>query len=212
MATVTREGDKVYIPGVRRLNWDTGEFCEFASALRAALEAAGADISYGQIMGLSGAAFRFSLAADVWNPGSYGVRNLDPDPYAVVHRTLPMLGYAYTLCERGDLATDTGRIVASIDRGLPVPAFGVVGPADCSVVAGYDESGRVLLGWSTYQDIPDDHDVPPDPTGYFRQPDWHPPHAGLRAHRRARSDTAATPNVSRCAELGRAPGAHATGG
>jgi len=27
--------------------------------------------------------------------------------------------------------------------------------------------------WSTYQDIPDDHDIPHDATGYFRKPGWH---------------------------------------
>jgi hypothetical protein len=31
----------------------------------------------------------------------------------------------------------------------------------------------VLLGWSTYQDIPDDHNIPHDETGYFRKPGWH---------------------------------------
>jgi hypothetical protein len=36
----------------------------------------------------------------------------------------------------------------------------------------------VLLGWSTYQDIPDDHNLPHDVTGYFRKPSWHENIAG----------------------------------
>jgi hypothetical protein len=68
---------------------------------------------------------------------------------------------------------DLARITVSIDRGVPVLAFGVVGPSDCCVISGYDEAGEVLLGWSTYQDIPDDHKIPHDPTGYFRKPNWH---------------------------------------
>ena len=50
-------------------------------------------------------------------------------------------------------------------------AFGVVGPSDCVLICGYD--GDVLLGWSTFQDIPDDHDIPHDILGYFRKPNWH---------------------------------------
>ena len=52
-------------------------------------------------------------------------------------------------------------------------AFHVVGPSDCCIITGYDERGQVLMGWSTYQDIPDDHNIPHDSTGYFRKPDWH---------------------------------------
>ena len=63
--------------------------------------------------------------------------------------------------------------MASIERGTPVLAFPVVGPSDCCIITGYDEGGEVLLGWSTYQDIPDDHNIPHDPTGYFRKPGWH---------------------------------------
>jgi hypothetical protein len=49
----------------------------------------------------------------------------------------------------------------------------VVGPSDCCILSGYDQDGEVLLGWSTYQDIPDDHNIPHDETGYFRKPGWH---------------------------------------
>jgi len=34
----------------------------------------------------------------------------------------------------------------SIDRGIPVLAFPVVGPSDCCIITGYDEGGEVLLG------------------------------------------------------------------
>ena len=61
----------------------------------------------------------------------------------------------------------------SINRGIPVLAFGVVGPSDCCIITGYDQGGDVLLGWSTYQDIPEDHNIPHDVTGYFGKPGWH---------------------------------------
>jgi hypothetical protein len=64
-------------------------------------------------------------------------------------------------------------IMDSIERGVPVLAYHVVGPSDCCNITGYDEGGEVLLGWSTYQDNPEDHNIPPDVTGYFRKPGWH---------------------------------------
>jgi hypothetical protein len=76
MPTVKREGSKVYIEGVRRLSWDTGEMCEFASALVAALEVRGERVAYPYVMGTSGAAFRFTLNPGAWNFGNYGIRNM----------------------------------------------------------------------------------------------------------------------------------------
>lgn len=66
------------------------------------------------------------------------------------------------------------RIVASIrERGRPVLAFGVVGPPECCVVAGYDEGGDVLLGWSYFQEFPEfGQGVEIEPSGYFRKRDW----------------------------------------
>jgi hypothetical protein len=61
----------------------------------------------------------------------------------------------------------------SIARGVPALVYGVVGPSDCCIISGYDEGGEVLLGWSTFQDIPDDHNYPHDVSGYFRKPGWH---------------------------------------
>ena len=62
-------------------------------------------------------------------------------------------------------SSSTQRIMDSINRGIPVLAFGVVGPSDCCIITGYDQGGDVLLGWSTYQDIPEDHNIPHDVTG-----------------------------------------------
>ena len=193
MSTVKHEGSKVYIVGVRRIAWDTGEMCEFASALIAALGALGESITYPYVMGTSGAAFRFTLNPGAWDFGNYGIRNISMDPNEPIRRAFAATGYHYTLFERkrydtaygkplsfgdaqdrqGTRSVDLTRITASIDRGVPVLAFGVVGPSDCCVIAGYDDAGEVLLGWSTYQDIPDDHNIPHDPTGYFRKPNWH---------------------------------------
>lgn len=173
MGIVRQEQQKVYIEGVRKISWDTGEMCEFASALVSAIESLGETLPYDYVMGTSGAAFRFTLNPGQWDFGNYGIRNISADPYEPVRRAFSAAGYALTLCEPGSFQQDSARIMDSIQRGVPVLAFRVVGPSDCCVIAGYDEGGSVLLGWSTYQDIPDDHNIPHDPTGYFRKPGWH---------------------------------------
>ena len=171
--TIKNENGKVYIEGVRKVSWDTGEMCEFASSLVSALICLGEDIPYNYVMGTSGVSFRFTLYPGEWDFGNYSIRNITPDVFAPVRRAFAAAGYACTLNEPGSFQDDAAQIMASIDRGVPVLAYPVVGPSDCCVLTGYDEGGEVLLGWSTYQNIPDDHNIPHDVTGYFRKPAWH---------------------------------------
>ncbi len=173
MATVRNKGGKVYIEGVRKVSWDAGEMCEFASSLLSAMRSLGEPVAYPYIMGTSGVAFRFTLTPGECEFGDYSIRNVSPDPHEPVRRAFRALGYDCILHNKGAKAADTARIMASIDRGVPVLAYPVVGPSDCCIVTGYDDRGEMLLGWSTYQNIPVDHDVPHDETGYFRKPGWH---------------------------------------
>jgi hypothetical protein len=170
---ILKSDHKLTIENVRKVSWDTGEMCEFASCLVSALQALGEDVPYYRVMGASGAAFRFTIAPTQWEFGSYSIRNISPDAYAPIRRAFEAAGYTCTIHERGAYADDLSRIKASLESGVPVLAFGVVGPSDCSIITGYDEDGAVLMGWSTYQDIPDDHNIPHDATGYFRKPGWH---------------------------------------
>jgi hypothetical protein len=173
MAAIRQEGGKTYLEGIRRVSWDSGEMCEFASALTAAMESLGEDIDYHHVMGTSGAAFRFTINPGEWDFGNYGIRNIAADPYEPMRRAMEAVGYGYTLCDKGSWRDDLAKITGSIDRGVPVLAYPVVGPSDCCIITGYDQSGEVLLGWSTFQNIPDDHNIPHDTTGYFRKPGWH---------------------------------------
>ena len=173
MHAVRREGSKVYIEDVPRMSWDTGEMCEFSSALVRCMECLGEPLAYHHAMGTSGVAFRFVLSPDIWEPGNYSIRYFTEEPNEPVLRACLAAGREATVCERGRYADDRSNIVASINNGIPVMAFGVVGPSDCALVTGYDSDGDVLLGWSTYQDVRADHDVPHDPLGYFRKPEWH---------------------------------------
>ena len=55
----------------------------------------------------------------------------------------------------------------SIDRGVPVLTFGIVGPPICSIIFGYDENGDVLIGWSQFTDEHVEGDHPTD--AYFSE-------------------------------------------
>ena len=173
MSTIKKEGAKVYLEGVHQVSWDTGEMCEFASALVSAMDCLGESIPYHYIMGASGVAFRFTLSPGEWDFGNYGIRNISADPNEPMRRAFKAIGYECTLYEKGSKQGDTANIIDSIERGVPVLAFRVVGPSDCCIITGYDEGGEVLLGWSTYQNISQDHNIPHDSTGYFRKPGWH---------------------------------------
>jgi hypothetical protein len=100
MSIVMHEGAKVYIAGVRRISWDTGEMCEFASALVSALGTLGENIPYPFIMGASGAAFRFTLNPGVWDFSNYGIRNIALDPNEPIRRAFTAVGYDFTQYER----------------------------------------------------------------------------------------------------------------
>jgi hypothetical protein len=171
MTRVVQEGSKVFIPNIPRISWDSGEMCEFASAMVRCVSCLGKQISYHSVMGHSGVAFRFVLNRNIWDPKSYRIRNFTQNPNEPIHRACVAAGYAIDVFERGEFTEDRRRITNCIDKGIPVLAFGVVGPSDCVLICGYD--GDVLLGWSTFQDIPDDHDIPHDILGYFRKPGWH---------------------------------------
>jgi hypothetical protein len=61
-------------------------------------------------------------------------------------------------------------ITESIDKGIPVLAFGIVGPPECAIVCGYDGGGDTLFGWSHFQSYnPDDCEN----NGMFRRSGWY---------------------------------------
>ncbi|MEW6752841.1 MAG: hypothetical protein AB1505_17955 [Candidatus Latescibacterota bacterium] len=71
MAVPTRQGSRVYIEGVPRLTWASGEMSEFAAALRNVLQHRGDVVPYHFIMGTSGIAFRFVVRPQAWDPGNF---------------------------------------------------------------------------------------------------------------------------------------------
>jgi hypothetical protein len=83
-------------------------------------------------------------------------------------------GYEYDILEKntkGDNREDIKtRIIDQINRGIPVIAFGIIGPPECLIICGYDEGGDVLIGWSSFQE--EEH-CEKEPNGMFCKRDWY---------------------------------------
>ena len=161
------------IPGLQKVDWsDTARQNEFVKSVVSALNALGEKLDYDYVCAVSGSAFRtsFSMSTDGWNHGNYHVLHA-PD---IIEHTFKMLGYKMTQYNRGDYERDKKLITDSIDRGVPVITLeGVINCSDACVISGYDNDGDVLLGYSPFMYIGDDHDEPHDDTGYFRKSSWH---------------------------------------
>jgi len=143
---------------------------EFVLSVISALTAFGEKLDYDHVCAVSGCAFRTSFSVTGWNHGNYHVIHTP----CVIEHTFRMLGYKITRRRRSGFEEDKKMITDSIDRGIPVITLeGVINCSDACIIAGYDDEGGVLLGYSPFMHIPDDHGEPHDKTGYFRKTNWH---------------------------------------
>lgn len=159
------------IPNLRKVDWsDVTRQSEYVWSVVSALDGLGESLGYDYVCAVSGSAFRTSFSVEGWNHGNYHVAYA-PD---IIDHTFKMLGYKMSQHVCADYGADSRLVMDSIDKGVPVVTIeGVVQHADACVISGYDDDGRALLGWSTFQDIKDDHPEANDDTGYFRKTDWH---------------------------------------
>jgi hypothetical protein len=133
--------------------------------------------TYAFLVGVSGAA-SFLSWKDGWHGDNVAPFYMSADPEAPERNIFKAVGYQYEWVEkkpgRDNEALFRRRIVESLQRGVPVLGYGVVGPPEASIIAGYDEGGDTLIGWSFFQD-PHGEQEPAahgQPYGYFRKRDW----------------------------------------
>jgi len=162
------EGDRAYLDGFRPMSWGTGEMCEFASALTRMLDCVGESVPYHYVLGVTGAAFRFTIGRELWNPGFYGFELVAEDYLDLIRRAFAAVGYAYDWHAKGDLADDARRIRDSIGRGIAVMLRGnLVDASDWVLITGYEGNGERLYASSTYGGGGD------APGGCAKVADWH---------------------------------------
>lgn len=162
------------LQGVPPVDWATTSPVCFAGSLLVSVNYLGDELSRAEAMGITGAAFKLFWWVPARAPWLCDVMVYGEEP---VRRAFAALGrgYHYSVDLLGtapERPHDDWRetIVAEIDAGRPVIAEGLVGPPECSVVAGYEDGGRVLRGMSYFQE---------DKRDYFRVEGWGSGCAGI---------------------------------
>jgi hypothetical protein len=148
---------RVVLEGVPRIGMDV-HMSPFPGSLYSLLQYLKDPCDYDYIMGVSGAAFRRTWNRD--DGGNVDFSYFGEEPFRAI---LEALGYKYRMVPPKDKAVMIQALKESLAQGRPVLAFGIVGPPECGIVAGYDKDGEVLIGYSYFQD--------PKP-GYYEQADW----------------------------------------
>ena len=136
------------LDGVPRIGFDV-HMCPFPGSLHACLQYLGDPCDYDYLMGVTGAAFRRFWNRD--DGGNIDLSYLGDEPF---RRAFKALGYDWHMIQAGKDALFEA-IVESIDRGVPVISFGILGPPEAGLVIGYDREGQALYGWSYFQDWPE---------------------------------------------------------
>lgn len=151
---------RLVLEGVPKVGYHI-RMCPFPGSAEALLKYIGEPVPYDYIMGVTGAAFRRT-----WNRDDGG--NVDLMYFGVEpHRRLfEALGFSYRVVPRRDREAMLSGVKTSIAGGVPVIAFGIIGPPEAGLVVGYDEGGDVLLGHS-YFDFANYGSA-----RYYEQRDW----------------------------------------
>ncbi len=163
MASRSAESDRyperAVLEGVPKIGFHK-HLCLFVGSLHACLEYLGTPRDYDYLMGVSGAAFRRFWNRD--DGGNVDLMYLAPEPYV---RAFWAIGRAHRVIPATDREAMVDALKESIAAGKPVLGFGIIGPPECGIVAGYDRRGDVLVGYSYFQD--------PALPGYYEKADWY---------------------------------------
>ncbi len=148
MATAKQTAARLVLAGVPRIGYDV-HLSPFPGALYSWLQFMGDPADYDYLMGVTGACFR-----RLWNRddgGNVDLMYLAPEPYAprCGRWAIPGGGAQHTTAP-ASLAAVREEVAA----GRPLLVF-AHRPPEAGLVTGYDAGGEVLIGWSYFQDMPD---------------------------------------------------------
>ena len=125
--------------------------------------------SYSFFVGVTGAAFFLSWK-DGWHGDNLAPFYLDADAAAMEKHAFRALGYSFEFLMPDQRDQFVPRIAKSLQRGMPVISYGIIGPPKSGLITGYDEGGNVILGWNFFQNF--DQGIEKEPSGYYRKRDW----------------------------------------
>ena len=169
--------NKVILYGIRKIEQGSFESrTMFPICIKAVSEYLGDDVSYAYIMAATGAAFRL-----VWNRSEWDLSNIDiyhtlRESNEIYQLGAKTLGREFSFIERDENTTKEefiSFIKSKIAKGFPVIALGIVGPPEPCIVAGYEASGDVVVGWNFFQNDPEfSSEITLTDNGYFRSDKW----------------------------------------
>lgn len=143
--TLARVGEEeVRVSGFGPIaGWAEGRDNTFMHCFELLLDALGRPITYDELMGMSGAAFRIQVHVDTWDASS-------PDPlvgYDCAAPVMAAVGMSYQVYYVPQQDIEQVQrlrhdIAASLDAGLPVLACNVLPPANWGIICGYRSRGR----------------------------------------------------------------------
>lgn len=151
--------ERVVLEGVPKIGYHV-HMSPTPGSLFACLKYLKDPVPYDYLMGVTGAAFRRIWSRD--DGGNVDLMYLAPEPH---ERAFRAIGREFRVVtpERKDAMVQA--VKESIAGGRPLLAFGIIGPPECGIVAGYDRGGEVLFGYSYFQDGAIE--------GYYEQAGWH---------------------------------------
>jgi hypothetical protein len=150
------EKDAVTIEGIGRLDWRTGESSSFIAALTRIAEYLGIQKDYTYLMGTSGAVFRIQFYED-WCPsapdatvgfdcGAASVKSLNLNQESIFDK------------ESENKEKMQQKIMASIDKNMPVIAIDLIEMPEWGLIIGYQKKGEELIV-RTYFDRREGYDI-----------------------------------------------------
>lgn len=146
-STMAQQADeKIILEGIQPISYQTGQLTPFAGSLVSCMKYLGTPVDYNYLLGITGAPFRRQWQRD--DGGNIDLMHFYPEP---VRRAFEALAYDYQIPPKDGMMQ---AVVASIGRKHPVLAFGIVGPPECGIIAGYGEHGKVVYGYSYFQQAP----------------------------------------------------------
>jgi len=135
------------------------------------------ECGYAYLMTVSGSAFFMNWPG--WPGEPHAAFNV-LSPVRFVENAFAAVGYDHTIVRRNGEDELQRTVIESIrDHRRPVMGLGVsAGPPEPAIVAGYDEGGDVLIGWSFFQRDPGP-EAEFEPSGMFRMRGWYEHTPGL---------------------------------
>lgn len=162
------------ISNVEKIYEDPTENYMFPSCMRSVMGALGEDKTFDFMFftGATGDLFTQTWMNPKWQYND-SFSNTCHHTLVPIKNAFAACGYDYEYISKSEIQKDkakyTQKIVESIDRGVPVLTFGIVGPPVCSIIFGYDENGDVLIGWSQFADEPSSDTDTPYADNYFQK-------------------------------------------